>query len=118
MDKKTIIVELIKTANICDEIGLYKDANKITNICNKIAQIKEDLMANEPPFCGDCGKHCNAIPLDNGIGAYDYMGARGYDTNVSIVSDCCEGDLFEDPDLIIKANPDHYYGPDAGMDDF
>lgn len=50
-------------------------------------------------YCGECGKLCNDVERDFGIGGYEFWGAYGYDSNVQVVSECCDGDLFEDPEL-------------------
>lgn len=50
-------------------------------------------------FCGECGKECDWQDVDYGVGGNEYWGAYGTDVNVQRVSDCCEGDIFEDPEL-------------------
>ena len=50
-------------------------------------------------YCGACGKECDWQDVDYGIGGYEFWGAPGSDVNIQRVSECCEGDLFEDPEL-------------------
>jgi hypothetical protein len=40
--------------------------------------------------CTECGQECNVIIIDFGIGAYEYWGATGIDSQIDAVSDCCE----------------------------
>lgn len=45
--------------------------------------------------CTSCGDPCSAIQVDFGIGAYECHGFRGIDTQIAIVSDCCEAEAFD-----------------------
>jgi hypothetical protein len=40
--------------------------------------------------CTECGQKCNVIIVDFGIGSYEYWGSRGVDSQIEVVSDCCE----------------------------
>ena len=53
-------------------------------------------------YCGECGKHCDQVEFDFGIGPYEFWGRRGVDTNQQWVSDCCEAKVFEDEDLRVE----------------
>jgi len=44
--------------------------------------------------CSECRQPCRDVERDFGIGAYEYWGARGVDTNLQLVSECCDGDLL------------------------
>ena len=48
-------------------------------------------------ICSECHEECTAVDVDFGIGAYEYWGAPGFDSNVQTVSNCCEAD-FEETD--------------------
>ena len=50
-------------------------------------------------YCGECARQCNAVERDFGIGGYEFWGARGNDVRMVTVSDCCDGDIFADPEL-------------------
>lgn len=50
-------------------------------------------------FCGECGKECDFVEIDTGIGAYEFWGSQETHSVLERVSDCCEGDLFEDEEL-------------------
>ena len=50
-------------------------------------------------YCGECAQECDAVERDFGIGAYEFWGARGCHTNIQTVSDCCDGDVYSDPEL-------------------
>jgi len=41
-------------------------------------------------ICPDCGEECQVIVVDQGIGHYEYWGAKCYDSRPEVVSDCCE----------------------------
>lgn len=49
-------------------------------------------------YCGECRKECDFVGKDFGIGAYEFWGARGVDTNIQTVSVCCEGEIYADPE--------------------
>ena len=38
--------------------------------------------------------HCRLE--DTGIGAYEYWGAKGVDTRMELLSDCCGAEVYED----------------------
>jgi len=44
------------------------------------------------PICSACGRDCQEVTVDFGIGHYEYWGAPGYDTRPALVSNCCEAD--------------------------
>jgi len=46
--------------------------------------------------CRACGEPCTSVTVDYGIGAYEYHGARGYDSRPAEVSPCCEDVVVED----------------------
>jgi hypothetical protein len=52
-------------------------------------------------FCGECKENCTPILIDDGIGSYEYWGAKGVDTRISCISACCEADVFKDPECTI-----------------
>ena len=63
-------------------------------------EFREELLYDlnsEDPYAGDwwcceCGKPCEVVEEDYGIGQYEYWGAVGYHTNIISVSKCCEAD--------------------------
>lgn len=46
-------------------------------------------------ICTACGKPCQVIHIDYGIGAYEYWGTPGNDINIQTVSDCCEAQAVD-----------------------
>lgn len=54
--------------------------------------------------CSGCGEECHMVTVDFGIGAYEYWGATGWDSQIADVSNCCETDILDD-DL---QEPDEY----------
>lgn len=43
--------------------------------------------------CPECGKECNAIECDDGIGPVEFWGAKSFDSRPYMGSDCCEAEL-------------------------
>jgi hypothetical protein len=50
-------------------------------------------------YCGECGKECDWVQRDFGIGGYEFWGASGFHSNIQTVSKCCDGDIYSDPEL-------------------
>jgi hypothetical protein len=53
-------------------------------------------------YCGECGKPAGEEKTDLGIGPYEFWGQKCVDTQIAWVSDCCEGSLFENPELTVE----------------
>ena len=51
------------------------------------------ITCSYEPYCGSCGKQCNKIERDYGVGITDYHGIAANDVDVRRVSDCCEGEI-------------------------
>jgi hypothetical protein len=47
-------------------------------------------------ICSFCKKPCFVNIVDFGIGQYEYWGASGVDTQLAVVSTCCEAPVFEE----------------------
>ena len=45
------------------------------------------------PVCPGCQEECSIVTADNGIGAYEYWGAPGFDSQPFPASNCCEVDM-------------------------
>jgi hypothetical protein len=58
-----------------------------------------DECCDEAPsgYCQCCGEHVTAVCEDYGIGAYEYGGAPGFDSDEQWVSPCCEADVGDNP---------------------
>lgn len=48
-------------------------------------------------YCAECGEECTATVIDEGIGAYEYWGAKGVDIRLVEVSPCCEAEVLDEP---------------------
>jgi hypothetical protein len=48
-----------------------------------------------PLVCPECNEPCQVTTVDNGIGAYEYWGASGYDSHPYPASNCCEAQIDE-----------------------
>lgn len=56
----------------------------------------EDQHDEYSTYCGDCGMPCGVVKVDNGIGAYEIHGHKGYDRNVVDGSTCCGETVYTD----------------------
>jgi len=54
----------------------------------------EDNLPVDEDYCDNCSQPCNGTLVDLGIGAYEYWGQKGVDTNVQYVSECCESSVM------------------------
>ena len=63
----------------------------------------EGFIAQEGPWCNECGCPCGTQWVDNGIGSYEFHGMKGNDTQWVLETDCCDGVPYEDPLLTIEA---------------
>lgn len=66
--------------------------------------------------CTECGQPCNVIPVDFGIGAYEFWGAKSIDVQIEAVSDCCDapavnalGHLITIQNVKDQERVDNYY---------
>jgi hypothetical protein len=60
-------------------------------------------------YCADCGEACMATVIDEGIGSYEYWGAKGVDIRLVEVSPCCEAEVLDEPP---EEDEDESEGPD------
>lgn len=47
-------------------------------------------------FCDECGEEATGVPVDFGIGPYEFWGSREVQEDWRIVSPCCEADVVEE----------------------
>ena len=70
-------------------------------------------------YCGECKKECNAHTEDQGIGPLEVWGRKIVDTDIVLVSDCCDAQVFEDEDLEDLADAGQYmYDEECERADF
>lgn len=50
-----------------------------------------------PKYCTACKQECEVEVIDEGIGAYEYWGAKGVDIRLVEQSQCCEADVTDEP---------------------
>lgn len=48
-------------------------------------------------YCTSCLKECTIKYVDNGIGSYEYWGAKSVDTQIDAESECCGAEVSETP---------------------
>ena len=53
-------------------------------------------------ICSHCGHECELIEVDNGIGSYEFWGARGVHHEYETVSSCCEEPVEEGGCLVVR----------------
>lgn len=45
-----------------------------------------------PYWCTECKQSCTEVIIDEGIGPYEFWGARGVHVDKRVVSSCCEAE--------------------------
>lgn len=70
---------------------------------------------HEAGICSDCGIECESVTEDQGIGSYEYWGARGNDVQLVEVSPCCGAEVVEGGNTLVRiteriARKDHKDG--------
>lgn len=48
---------------------------------------------DERHWCTECGEECSIKVIDEGIGSYEFWGARGIHVDKRTVSSCCEAEV-------------------------
>ena len=61
----------------------------------------------EGGICTACGEECGGKVLDEGIGSYEYWGAKGVHHDYRTVSDCCEEDIAEEGSVVVDETKIH-----------
>ena len=59
-------------------------------------------------YCGECKKECEVHLEDEGIGSYEFWGAKCRQTIMVLVSDCCDEQAYEDEDCTVEADAGDY----------
>lgn len=62
----------------------------------------DDSVSEISGWCSTCGKKCHGKTVDNGIGSYEFWGSPGVHHDYGVASDCCEGELLENPPGKVK----------------
>lgn len=68
----------------------------------------------KPFLCPECGCPCAATQCDDGIGPYEFQGAKGWDSKPYAGSDCC-GAVLDGAELDYDGYTDYLY--DCAKDD-
>ena len=53
-------------------------------------------------ICSDCGLECETVTEDQGIGAYEYWGARDVHHDYVEVSPCCGAEVVEGGNTLVR----------------
>ena len=56
---------------------------------------REDDGDHIDGICADCGKPCTSITIDDGIGSYEYWGAKGTHHDYVEASPCCQAEVVD-----------------------
>ncbi len=72
-------------------------------------------MSEENGICESCGEFCSPVPVDCGIGPYEYWGATGIHKDIQMLSPCCEAEVVDGGNTLIgttyhTARKDHADG--------
>jgi len=54
------------------------------------------MVCNVTGVCSECGLTCEGKTMDFGIGPYEYWGANYVDTQLALVSHCCEAPMVDE----------------------
>ena len=71
--------------------------------CRRIVTEDDSKFIEHDLFCGECGRPLgwkDITSVNEGIGAYEYWGAKGVDVSPAMVSRCCLGRLYKDANLV------------------
>ena len=63
------------------------------------ALLDEDSEEGREVFCTGCNCWTELTYTDVGIGPYEFWGMPGNDTQIVLVTKCCEGDAYRDSPL-------------------
>lgn len=55
-------------------------------------------------WCGSCKEECDAQVVDVGIGHYEFWGQKGIDRQLCLISECCEGTVYDDRECQIESD--------------
>ena len=70
-------------------------------------------------YCGECREECDVHIEDDGIGPYEFWGAKSKQSIKVLRSDCHDADAFEDEDCTIEADAGQYeYDEDCARGDY
>lgn len=53
-------------------------------------------------ICSECREECLETTVDEGIGPFEFWGAKGNDSQIVVVSDCCEARILRDPSEVLN----------------
>ena len=54
-----------------------------------------NMPDDEDAYCCECGEPCSVVWTDEGIGVYEYWGARGVHVDWQASSSCCEAEVTD-----------------------
>ena len=94
-------VEVINAA-VNDWIDEVENSGTITPILDYV----EGFIAQDGPWCNECGCPCKTEWEDQGIGSYEFHGMKGNDTQMVLVTTCCDAVPYEDALLTIEYEGD------------
>lgn len=55
-------------------------------------------------FCDECKEHCSPKVEDDGIGPYEFWGAKGTDHDYVLRSNCCEASVLDSNGDMVSAS--------------
>jgi hypothetical protein len=58
----------------------------------------EDPRQHVKGVCSECGERCESVPVDCGIGPYEYWGYKSVDRDIRELSPCCEAEVVDEPE--------------------
>ncbi len=55
--------------------------------------------------CKECGEECLYYQGDDGIGSYEFWGAKGFDSQPVVLSKCCDAEVEGDVEFEEEYDP-------------
>jgi len=64
-------------------------------------------------YCTCCGEKCEVVVVDNGIGRYEFWGAKGVDVRYDIETACCGFDPVDEDGNAITLDDYNFFMADS-----
>ena len=77
----------------------------------RLAESMLEGAGSGPFWCCNCDEECALQITDEGIGDYEYWGAKGTDVKLVLSSDCCDSDYTEEDPNEPKDEDDDIFDP-------
>lgn len=94
------ICEIINDRWDCRNGETFIAQENYINTCREIESIEDLELIDNDYFCEYCELPCSVQRINDGHGKTEYWGRIGFDNHYTFSSDCCEGAVFKDINLV------------------